>query len=95
MGTRPDRVSRDNIQGSSTPHFNSNVHFNSVPLEARNTGPLKLKPQNFSGNEDLEDYLTQCELIADLNSWNYSYHNLAYLISSTHLKVPKHPLPNY
>ena len=81
MGTRPDRVSRNNIQGSSTPNFNSNVNFNSVPLEARNNGPLKLKPQNFSGNEDLEDYLTQCELIADLNSWNYRTKSL-YLASS-------------
>ena len=81
MGTRPDSVSRNNIQGSSTPNFNSNVNFNSVPLEARNNGPLKLKPQNFSGNEDLEDYLTQCELIADLNSWNYRTKSL-YLDSS-------------
>jgi hypothetical protein len=81
MGTRHDSVSRNNIQGSSTPNFNSNVNFNSVPLEARNNGPLKMKPQNFSGNEDLEDYLAQFELIADLNSWNYRTKSL-YLASS-------------
>jgi hypothetical protein len=81
MGRRHDSVSRNNIQGSSTPNFNSNVNFNSVPLEARNNGPLKMKPQNFSGNEDLEDYLAQFELIADLNSWNYRTKSL-YLASS-------------
>lgn len=81
MGTRHDSVSRNNIQGSSTPNFNSNVNLNSVPLEARNNGPLKMKPQNFSGNEDLEDYLAQFELIADLNSWNYRTKSL-YLASS-------------
>lgn len=81
MGTRPDSVLPNNIQGSSTPNFNSNVNFNSVPLETRNNGPLKMKPQSFSGNEDLEDYLAQFELIADLNSWNYRTKSL-YLASS-------------
>jgi hypothetical protein len=33
------------------------------------------------GNEDLEDYLAQFELIADLNSWNYRTKSL-YLASS-------------
>ena len=52
-----------------------------MPLETRNNGPLKIKPQSFSGNEDLEDYLAQFELIADLNSWNYRTKSL-YLASS-------------
>ena len=32
---------------------------------------VKLKPQNYDGTEDLDDYLSQFEILADLNCWNY------------------------
>ena len=91
IGARPDSVSHSNIQGSSTPkqggsssstsNVNSNINFNSVPSEVKSNGPVKMKPQNFSGSEDLEDYLAQFELIADLNGWNYRTKSL-YLAST-------------
>ena len=42
---------------------------------------VKLKPQHYDGTEDLDDYLSQFELLADLNCWNYESKSL-YLAGS-------------
>ena len=42
---------------------------------------VKLKPQNYDGTEDLDDYLSQFEILADLNCWNYETKSL-YLAGS-------------
>ncbi|VDI14168.1 Hypothetical predicted protein [Mytilus galloprovincialis] len=36
----------------------------------------KMKPQNYDGKEDLEEYLTQFELISELNNWGYKSKSL-------------------
>lgn len=40
----------------------------------------KMKPQYYDGTEDLEDYLSQFEILADLNNWSYDAKSL-YLAS--------------
>lgn len=69
------------VIASSTPYHDrneNNIHGDVLP---RNNGTHKMKPQNFSGNEDLEDYLTQFDLISDLNNWDHKTKSL-YLASS-------------
>ena len=41
----------------------------------------KMKPQHYDGKDDLEDYLSQFEILSDLNAWNYETKSL-YLASS-------------
>ncbi|CAC5395871.1 unnamed protein product [Mytilus coruscus] len=36
----------------------------------------KMKPQKYDGKEDLEEYLTQFELISELNNWGYKSNSL-------------------
>lgn len=52
----------------------------SEPNLSRNVG-VKMKPQNFSGDEDLEDFLAQFEITSEINRWSYSEKSL-YLASS-------------
>ncbi|CAC5422657.1 unnamed protein product [Mytilus coruscus] len=52
---RPNSVGR-------TPHQNQTSNSN---------GSFKMKPQYYDGTEDLDDYLSQFEILAELNSWNY------------------------
>lgn len=42
---------------------------------------VKLKPQFYDGTEDLDEYLSQLEILADLNCWNYETKSL-YLAGS-------------
>ncbi|KAL5004068.1 hypothetical protein ScPMuIL_017524, partial [Solemya velum] len=50
--------------------------------ETFNTGSLvKIKPQTYNGLEDWDEYLTQFNILSDLNGWSY-YHKSLYLASS-------------
>ena len=51
-----------------------------VNFQNSNSG-AKMKPQYYDGTEDLEDYLSQFEILADLNTWSYDTKSL-YLASS-------------
>lgn len=42
---------------------------------------VKLKPQNFSGTDEFEDFLGQFEITSETNSWNYKAKSL-YLANS-------------
>ncbi|KAH3697448.1 hypothetical protein DPMN_084950 [Dreissena polymorpha] len=42
------------------------------PVNNSITSHLKLKPQNYSGDDDLQDFLTQFELTSDINKWSYT-----------------------
>lgn len=42
---------------------------------------LRMKPQNYSGSEDLQDFLTQFDITAEINGWNYTEKSL-YLAST-------------
>lgn len=44
------------------------LHRNPNPSHS---GSLKMKPQYYDGTEDLDEYLSQFEILAELNSWNY------------------------
>ena len=51
-------------------------------LQSRmNNVNVKMKPQYYDGTEDLDDYLSQFEILADLNKWNYETKSL-YLAGS-------------
>ena len=43
----------------------------SSPIHDTFGSSMKLKPHTFNGNEDLDEYLTQFEVLADLNGWSY------------------------
>lgn len=34
------------------------------------SGTVKMKPQDYDGNDDWEEYLTQFEIFAEINQWN-------------------------
>ena len=63
----------------STPNFVRDVNSNHwrEPVHEKS----KIKPQNFDGKDDLEEYLAQFELISELNNWTYKNKSL-YLASS-------------
>ena len=63
----------------STPNIARDVNSNHwrEPVQEKS----KIKPQSYDGKEDLEEYLTQFELIAELNNWTYKNKSL-YLASS-------------
>lgn len=31
---------------------------------------MKMKPQHYDGSDDWEEYLTQFEILAEINQWN-------------------------
>ena len=54
------------------PGTNSNTEVSASALNTRAEYSVKLKPQNFAGtNDDFEDFLTQFEITAEINGWNY------------------------
>ncbi|CAG2220538.1 unnamed protein product [Mytilus edulis] len=61
---RSSLVAGRSNSGVRTPHqkqtSNSNIN-----------GSIKMKPQYYDGTEDLDDYLSQFEILAELNAWNY------------------------
>lgn len=77
-----ENMQRDFTEGrgqtSSTPR-DRNVNFN-IDTEICDKANVKMKPQNFNGEEDLDDYLNHFNLVADLNGWDYKVKSL-YLAS--------------
>ena len=51
----------------------SNPGLGDVQIEDRQSKPFKsnAKPRVFDGNEDFGDYLSQFEMVSDLNKWDY------------------------
>ena len=47
----------------------------------RPTNNLKMKPQTYSGDEDLQDFLAQFQITTEINGWDYTQKSL-YLASS-------------
>ena len=52
----------------------------------RNEKPhsLKMKPQAYSGSDDLDDFLTQFEITAEINGWGYTDKSLYLASTLTH-----------
>lgn len=59
-------INSNNIQS-----VNSGMETSASASESRADNYLKLKPQHFAGTDDFEDFLTQFEITAELNCWNY------------------------
>ena len=65
----------------SNNQFNANMSANN--FDARPNGcssKLKMRPQNYDGSEDLQDFLNQFEITAEINRWSYEDKSL-YLAS--------------
>ncbi len=63
---------------------NSNSYSANRPVHNWTRGDnsnIKMKPQHFQGTEDLIDFLTQFEITAEINGWNYRAKSL-YLANS-------------
>lgn len=73
----PKSKSLSNVDNLSK--TNSNPSGSSISSGTQNGA--KMKPQFYDGSEDLEDYLSQFEILAELNQWNYHSKSL-YLASS-------------
>ena len=53
------------------------THLSSSKFPNQDDGnSVKLKPQKYDETEDLDDYLSQFEILADLNCWNYETKSL-------------------
>lgn len=50
--------------------FNMNWNGNGI-MPTRDIPKERAKPRVFDGNEDFDDYLSQFEIVADLNNWDY------------------------
>lgn len=91
--TNESRSSLGSHVNHSSPYNGSNrnenhtaprlIHRHEPPHEHRhmNKSYTKLKPQMYDGNEDFEEYLSQFEIIADINQWDYREKSL-YLAGS-------------
>ena len=55
------------IDRNSTPDHNENRNRFTPTREIRE----RAKPRIFDGNEDFDDYLSQFEIVAELNNWDY------------------------
>ncbi|MEW8544925.1 MAG: hypothetical protein AB2693_15470, partial [Candidatus Thiodiazotropha sp.] len=64
------------------PRINSNTEQSaSTTTQSRVDNYVKLKPQNYAGNDDFEDFLTQFEITSEINGWDYKAKSL-YLANS-------------
>ncbi|XP_033739054.1 uncharacterized protein LOC117326415 [Pecten maximus] len=90
IGVEDDRG--DHIMGSrhSTPlnndrnrNDNRTNSFPSVPFQSKHAAVNKvlMKPQQYDGCEDFEEYISQFEILAELNNWSYASKSL-YLAGS-------------
>ena len=59
---RPNRFSTPNING---------IGNRNEAQPVREIHREKAKPRVYDGNEDFDDYLSQFEIVADLNNWDY------------------------
>lgn len=64
------RLDRNRFTDNSTPY--------APPLSNKS---IKMKPQTYDGSDDLDEYLTQFNLVAELNGWDYETKSL-FLASS-------------
>jgi hypothetical protein len=71
----PSNISNNHIGQN----FNVSSADNVISHDKRHG--LKMKPQNFSGEEDLHDFLTQFEITSEINGWTYIEKSL-YLAST-------------
>ena len=62
------------------PVYSSSTPIRSEQTERNFESRSKIKPQNYDGSEDFDEYLTQFKLIAELNGWSYRTKSL-YLAS--------------
>ena len=83
---RESRGLTDNI--TSTPEHQASRFQNrnsaSPSQGQQNQSPdklVKIKPQHYDGSDDWDEYLTQFNILAELNGWSYQYKSL-YLASS-------------
>jgi len=68
---------------SNVVHSNSNQEPSRSMLDHSRTSvsSVRIKPQYYDGTEDLDEYLSQFEILSELNNWNYEIKSL-YLASS-------------
>ena len=93
LGNRGRNSTPENLENdsSSSRHYDSGSQHAIYNPSIGNMGPSgytpviggrdKLRPQIFDGSEDLDEYLTQFNIISDLNHWDYKTKSL-YLASS-------------
>ncbi|KAL3862818.1 hypothetical protein ACJMK2_008764 [Sinanodonta woodiana] len=55
--------------------------FSQNPTPVSGKGQIKIKPQQYNGHEDFEEYLSQSEIVVQINNWNYHEKSL-YLAGS-------------
>ncbi|MEW8546307.1 MAG: hypothetical protein AB2693_22550, partial [Candidatus Thiodiazotropha sp.] len=48
----------------------------STTTQSRIDNYVKLKPQNYAGNDDFEDFLIQFEITFEINGWDYKAKSL-------------------
>ena len=70
--TRNDRI-QNSFQRSDLNRFTDNSTPYVPPISNKN---VKMKPQTYDGSDDLDEYLTQFNLVADLNGWDYETKSL-------------------
>ena len=58
----------------STPHMNRNHNMGSTFSQNPTKG--NAKPRRYDGTDDLDDYISQFEIISDLNNWDYKTKSL-------------------
>ena len=89
---RQQPYSRENVNpqsvGQQPTHYDHHPENNmlfpphmTVNRSVIHDGSLKMKPHSYDGSEDLDEYLSQFEILADLNRWSYETKSL-YLASS-------------
>ena len=68
---------------SNVVYINSNQEPSRSMLDHSRTSvsSVRIKPQYYDGTEDLDEYLSQFEILSELNNWNYETKSL-YLASS-------------
>ena len=73
--SKENRIAKE----SETKIVNHNVH--KLPLNGKTNTTPKIKPQLFDGNIDIDEYLTQFNIVAEINGWN-NHEKALYLASS-------------
>jgi hypothetical protein len=76
--SKENRIAKE----SETKIVNHNVHsLHKLPLNGKTNTTPKIKPQLFDGNIDIDEYLTQFNIVAEINGWN-NHEKALYLASS-------------
>lgn len=77
-------IAQETSQAKITNKINSSMETNAGSTEAacsenetsrednntEKSGTVKMKPQHYDGSDDWEEYLTQFEILAEINKWN-------------------------